>query len=73
MDLAMQEAVKNRAYHDCDDRDHSGLPAARTIWTCPCGWRGEGPERKLNGCGCTVDRICPDCGGGLYGKQEIEK
>ncbi len=72
MDSAMTEALREQARHDCDDRDHGELPAVRTIWTCPCRWRGEGPERKLNYFGCTIDRICPVCGGGLYGKQEIE-
>lgn len=72
MSLEMQDALRERAYADCDDRFHGDLSEARRIWTCPCGWRGENPERKLNGFKCTIDRICPACGGGLYGKQEIE-
>ncbi len=72
MDSDMQEALKDRAYRDCDDRHHGDLPAPRRTWTCPCGWQGEDPERKMNGFGCTIDRICQECGGGLYSKQEIE-
>lgn len=72
MSSALDDALRERAFRDCDDRDHGEPPAAREIWTCPCGWSGEGPERELNGFGCTIGRTCPDCGCWLYGKQEIE-